>query len=119
MSMFNEYNENKKNNGNKEILKMFLELRLSTTDQDKVTRAGYIDLLSEVEIIAQLKLVRALVLAVQDWQVKEIPKEAILETLDRIHCELLEQLDLVIGDEVILRNVVIEPPKREIKGETK
>jgi len=98
---------------------MFLELRLSTIDLEEEVRAGYIDLLSQVEIIAQLKLVRALALAVEDWQVKEIPKKAILETLGRIYSELLEQLDLIICEETILRNVVIEPPKREVRGETK
>jgi len=98
---------------------MFLELRISTTDLEEEVRAGYIDLLSQVEIIAQLKLVRALALAVEDWQVKEIPKKAILETLGRIYSELLEQLDLIICEETILRNVVIEPPKREVRGETK
>jgi len=98
---------------------MFLELRISTAEQDEVVRAGYIDLLSEVEIIAQLKLVRALVLAVEDWQVKEIPKEAILETLRDLHVRLLEQLDLVIGEETILSQVVIEPPKQEEKTSKK
>jgi len=98
---------------------MFLELRLSTAEQDTVVRAGYIDLLSEVEIIAQLKLVRALALAVEDWKVEMIPRKAILETLGHIHDDLLKQLDLVIGDETILRNVVIEPPKRKSEGEKK
>ena len=98
---------------------MFLELRISTAEQDEVVRAGYIDLLSEVEIIAQLKLVRALVLAVEDWQVKEIPKEAILETLRDLHVRLLEQLDLIIREETILSQVVIEPPKKEEKTSKK
>jgi len=98
---------------------MFLELRISTVEQDEVVRAGYIDLLSEVEIIAQLKLVRALALAIDEWKVKEIPKEAILETLRDLHVRLLEQLDLIIREETILSQVVIEPPKKEEKTSKK
>lgn len=92
---------------------VFLELRLSTADQDTVVRAGYIDLLSEVEIIAQLKLVRALILAVEDWKTEEIPKEAILKTLGRLYDQLTELLDLVMRSETVLSQVVIEPLKKE------
>lgn len=94
---------------------MFLDLNLSLIALADSEKVDVINLLSEVEIIAQLKLVRALYLAVDDWKTEEIPKEAILKTLGRLYDQLTELLDLVMRSETVLSQVVIEPPKKEEK----
>jgi len=93
---------------------MFLELYLRTIYEDSLSKAGHIDFLAQVEIVAQLKLLRVLANTIYDCKAENIPKKQLLEVLGKIYDDLTEQLDTIIcKDFPTLQNIAIKVPKEE------
>ncbi|RLI47594.1 hypothetical protein DRO69_00135 [Candidatus Bathyarchaeota archaeon] len=91
---------------------MFLELYLRTMHEDPLSKAGHIDFLAQVEIVAQLKLLRVLANTIYDCKAENIPKKQLLEVLGRIYDDLTEHLDSIICKDFPTMQP-IEVPKEE------
>ncbi|MCD6514078.1 MAG: hypothetical protein J7L07_04065 [Candidatus Odinarchaeota archaeon] len=89
---------------------MFLEFYLGS-DEDV-----HIDLLAQVEVVAQLKLLRALANTIYSCKTEKIPKKQLLEFLGEIYSNLMEILDVIIcKDFPTLNSIVVKTPKEEQK----